>query len=160
MTAPLVFLLAVSGDDYRPSVSALARLSAETLHLIRQRRTAYTNVGGADAALYEMYYWDPGAITFLNDGSCEDDSPPTAPEASAAESLAWLLAQEGHDVMSLDAPTASVVSEHRAARVECAQMIIGRSGVRWMAYPKHSEGEMRTAEIPWGAMGMEVPDVE
>lgn len=39
-------------------------------------------------------------------------------------------------------------------------MIIGRSGVRWMAYPKHSEGEMRTAEIPWGALGMEVPDVE
>jgi len=155
MSEPKFFLVAVSGDDYRPSPLALVQLTDYTRSRIQQRRTAYASAQAADAEIYEMYYWDDGTLIFLrNNSDVDDDDPPTDQESAAAAELADLLASEEHEVMALDAPTASVVSAHRRAWVECVQMIVRESGVMWMCYPKHMDGEMRTAEIPWDVLGM------
>lgn len=143
-----VFLLSVTGDDFRPCDWALAALDEPTLRRISGRRASFNEAKRLDDELYETYYWDGSAVTFLVNGqTLDNDEPLDENEARAENALELLLGESNKEVRRLE--DAEALDGHREASVECVQMIISEYGVRWMCYPKHVDAEMRTAEIPW-----------
>lgn len=167
MTAPLAFLLEVYGPDGRTSDWALAVLDPDTLSVIARRRTAYERSRAEDRQYHEAYYFDSRAVDFLANGNEDvedaggldpDLDPDLVAEAHGVLVAAAVQADDG--LTALDAPTYTALSEHPTARVECVQMVIQEDGVCWMAYPKHVDEEIRTARVPWAAMGMEAIRVD
>lgn len=146
------FLLEVSGPDWRPSDWALAVLAPDTLAVIDRRRTAYARAKAEDRQYYEAYYFDSRAVDFLTNGDEDVDS---ADAQAAREALDAAAGDVDDGCVALDGPVYAALSAHPTARVECVQMIVRESGVMWMCYPKYTDTEVRTAEIPWACLGME-----
>lgn len=163
MTAPRVFLLEITGPDYRPTDWALAVLDPDTLAVIDRRRTAYERSRAEDRQFHEAYYFDDRGVDFLanaDEDDGEDETPDTDLAAMARSELAAATVDVDDGLVAVDQTAYEALAEHPTARVECVQMIIQEDGVRWMAYPKHQDDEIRTARIPWSALGMEVIRVE
>lgn len=137
-----VFLLSVTGNDFRPCDWALAALDEPTLRRISGRRASFNEARRLDNELYETYYWDGSTVAFLDNGE-----PLSENEARAENTLELLLGESNKEVRRLE--DAEALDGHRKAFVVCVQMIICKYGVRWMCYAKHDNVEMRTAEIPW-----------
>lgn len=146
--SPLHFLLAVPGPEGRTSDWALVTIDAETLRVLRARRTAYSSARLHDDQFYEAYYWDGSACAFLANGEGLDDETDITPAEVAARDFRFAEGLDG-EVTPLNAATAAILAPHRQARTECDQLIVFAEGVRWMCYPKHMDIEMRTADLRW-----------
>lgn len=158
MSTPLAFLLDVSGPDGRTSDWALAVLDPDTLAVIERRRTAYARSKAEDRQYYEAYYFDSRAVDFLANGDADDTDDGDADPADAQDArdaLDVVAGGVGNGSVALDEPVYAKLSQHPMARVECVQMIVRESGLMWMCYPKHTDMEIRTAEITWATLGME-----
>lgn len=143
------FLLDVSCgvEDVDAPQEAVVDINKELAELLLKRRAAFQALAAYDRDAWEIYFWSSTCQFVGGRGDAESRGGETPVEESVLEQLGqedydltgreWLLVPEEATVRFVE------------ARTECDQLIVSEKGVRFMAYPKHCDWEIRTGEIPW-----------
>ena len=151
--ATKTLLLTVSGGVYRTTDYALVTLTPAICTKIAARLARFRQNDAEDPQTYEVYYFDGDGVAFLanEEGRDEDYEPVDAvvgPEV-AEDALSVYLSELGDFEGLVELPNPERLDGYPRAWVECVQMIVGAAGVRWMCYLKHTDVEVRTADVPW-----------
>lgn len=142
------FLLSVTCgvEDVDAPQEAVVDITKELAELLLKRRAAFQALAAYDNDAWEIYFWS-STCQFVGGRSDAEYRE----EAYVEESVLEQLGEEDHDLAGsewLVIPEGSQI-RYVEARTECDQLIVAEKGVRFMAYPKHCDWELRTGEIPW-----------
>ena len=132
------FLLQVTAAvDAAAPVEAIVDIDPELASQFLKRRAAFQALKAYDDDAWEIYFWG-GSCDFVD----EDVGTPIA-EQLGREGDAGPL-NDLYEVLP-----SNFVPQYEVARTECDQVSVSDTGVRFMAYLKHCDWEIRTEEIPW-----------
>lgn len=142
------FLLSVTCgvEDVDAPREAVVDITKELAELLIKRRAAFQALVAYDNDAWEIYFWS-STCQFVGGRSDAEYRE----EAYVAESVLEQLGEEDYDLTGrewLVIPDGAQI-RYVEARTECDQLIVAEKGVRFMAYPKHCDWEIRTGEIPW-----------
>lgn len=132
------FLLQVTAAvDAAAPVEAIVDIDPELASQFLKRRAAFQALKAYDDDAYEIYFWG---------GSCD------FVDEAVGTPIAEQLGREGgagpRNALYEVLPS-NFAPQYEVARTECDQVGVSDTGVRFMAYLKHCDWEIRTEEIPW-----------
>ncbi len=142
-------MLTVDTPDWCSCSFVVVGLDGEDLQRLLRRRETRASLCAADSDLSELRFWDGGAPVFFGD----DGEEKTEREEAADAQRDQVFQRSGSlrefpDVFVLEGEDL-IINEAQIYRTECDEQVIMEVGVAWCGLPKHGEGEIESATIPW-----------
>lgn len=142
-------MLTVYTPDWCSCSFVVVGLDGEDLQRLLRRRETRASLCAADSDLSELRFWDSRRPVFFGDAGEEKTEREETADAQRDQVFQRFGSlREFPDVFVLEGEDL-IINEARVYRTECDEQVITDYGVQWCSIPKHGDGEIASATIPW-----------
>jgi hypothetical protein len=142
-------MLTVNTPDWCSCSFVVVGLDGEDLQRLLRRREMRATLCAADSDLSALCFWDGVApVFFRGDGEEKTEREEAADDQRDQVFQRIGSLREFPDVFVLEGEDL-IINEARSYRTECDEQVIMEEGVAWRGIPKHGDGEIASATIPW-----------